>query len=64
MKSKKSCPFCGGRMKINQTECYRCRNTKRAIKNELAAPEYSRDIAIDHVIKKPGILKQIFGFNN
>lgn len=61
MENEKKCTYCGSKTKPKQVECYKCRNTKRAAINGLAAPEYSRDIAIDHVNKKPGILKQIFG---
>jgi hypothetical protein len=54
------CTYCGAETS-KKNECYKCRKTKRAFKNELASPEYCRDIAIDHVNAKPGVLKSIFG---
>lgn len=62
--SKKSnfCPFCDGEMKAGQTECFKCRNTRRAAIDQLASPKYSRDIAIKHTENKPNVLMRIFGF--
>jgi len=62
-KKNRKCPYCGSKTD-KKSECYKCRQTKRAVENELASPNYCRDIAIDHVNKKPGILKQIFGYIN
>ena len=55
------CSYCGSETN-KKSECYKCRMTKDAVVNGLASDEYKRDIAIDHTAKKPGILKQIFGY--
>ncbi len=59
MKTKK-CIYCGAKIKTTQTVCGKCKCVIKSVKNGGNARISRQKVAAKHLLKKPGILKQIF----